>query len=69
MRDAIDEDAEHGITARWHDESHWNRYLIDNPPDVVLPGDWMCSDENQQPNQRLIALTKDHEAMRCLKSA
>lgn len=22
--------------ARWNDESHWNRYLFDNPPSVVL---------------------------------
>lgn len=29
-------DLEHGITAVWHDESHWNRYLTDNPPAKIL---------------------------------
>ena len=36
MAEKIDQDASRGITAAWHDESHWNRYLIDHPPSVVL---------------------------------
>lgn len=27
MKNCIDVDAQRGITAMWHDESHWNRYL------------------------------------------
>ncbi|MDP9223542.1 MAG: hypothetical protein M3P18_06745 [Actinomycetota bacterium] len=44
----VEADAQRGITAVWHDESHLNRYLVDRPPDVTLspsycyPGD----DEN-----------------------
>ncbi len=34
MAAATDADERRGITACWHDESHWNRYLIDHPPDV-----------------------------------
>jgi histo-blood group ABO system transferase len=34
--DRIDEDYAKGIIALWHDESHWNRYCIDNPPTVIL---------------------------------
>ena len=32
----IDADLRKGIVAIWHDESHWNRYLNDNPPAKVL---------------------------------
>lgn len=51
----IDVDDSRGVMALWHDESHLNRYLIDNPPAKVLspaycfpepkylkdPGKWM----------------------------
>jgi histo-blood group ABO system transferase len=36
MAERIDADAAKGITAVWRDESHWNRYLIDHPPQLVL---------------------------------
>jgi hypothetical protein len=36
IRTQVDRDAEHGIVARWHDESQLNRYLIDRPPDLTL---------------------------------
>jgi hypothetical protein len=26
---AIDRDLERGLVARWHDESHWNRYVLE----------------------------------------
>lgn len=40
MRKAIDDDQfNQNYIARWNDESHWNRYLYDNPPVIVLdPG-------------------------------
>jgi hypothetical protein len=46
MRDNIDTDKKKGIIARWHDESHWNRYLIDRadvkilPPSYLYPEGW-----------------------------
>lgn len=36
IRRNVDADAARGITAIWHDESHLNRYLFDNPPAKVL---------------------------------
>lgn len=33
---AMEEDTVRGVTAIWHDESHWNRHLIDRPPTVEL---------------------------------
>ena len=35
-------DINNGIRAIWGDESHLNRYLIDNPPTLVLPPNYMC---------------------------
>ncbi|MGC4014579.1 MAG: glycosyltransferase [Luteolibacter sp.] len=42
MAEKIDQDDANGVMARWHDESHWNRYLIDRPPGVMLPPDYAC---------------------------
>jgi len=69
MRDisrAIDDDLQRGIIAVWHDESHWNRYLIDNPPDSVLSPSY-CYPESWAwlPFPRkLLALDKNHKEMR-----
>jgi len=49
MRERIDTDAKNGITAVWHDESHWNRFLADHqeaediiklPPSYCYPEDY-----------------------------
>lgn len=37
MKKTIDIDFENNnYIARWNDESHWNKYLKDNPPSIVL---------------------------------
>lgn len=64
LRKAIDEDREAGIIAVWHDESHWNRYLIDHQPDVVLPPDYCCCETKRSETTKVVALMKDHAAMR-----
>ena len=39
LRKNIEDDFNNNYIARWNDESHWNKYLFDNPPEVVLdPG-------------------------------
>ena len=62
-----------GVVARWHDESHLNRYLIDHPPTVELspaycyPEEWLAAGPPhafEPPDPRIIALAKDHAALR-----
>lgn len=36
IKENIDIDAARGIKAIWNDESHWNKYLADNPPTRIL---------------------------------
>jgi hypothetical protein len=36
MREQIDADEKNGVVARWHDESHWNRYLVSRTDVKVL---------------------------------
>lgn len=36
MKRNIDKDFDNNYTAVWNDESHWNKYLFDNPPAIVL---------------------------------
>lgn len=44
MQKNIDTDFANGYVARWNDESHWNRYLFDNPPSVVLDPSYVYPD-------------------------
>tara|TARA_R110002020_G_scaffold103752_24_gene243256 strand:- start:1438 stop:2235 length:798 start_codon:yes stop_codon:yes gene_type:complete len=42
----IDDDLGQNIIARYHDESHWNKYLSQNPPHTILPF-WYCFPESK----------------------
>ena len=44
MRKQIDEDFKKNYIAIWNDESHWNRYLFDNPPTQVLNPSYIYPD-------------------------
>lgn len=61
----IQQDYKNNIIAVWHDESHMNRYFIDNSPTKILdPG--YCYGESLKPpfTPRLIALDKNHKEVR-----
>lgn len=61
----IDQDEANGITAVWHDESHWNRYLLEHPPTLELDPGYCYPEAWDLPFERkLLALDKDHSAMR-----
>ena len=61
----IDEDLTDGIIAKWHDESHWNRYCIDNPPTVILSPSYCYPESWELPCKKiLLALDKNHKELR-----
>jgi histo-blood group ABO system transferase len=70
--DNVEKDFENGLVAVWHDESHMNRYLINNPPTIELtpsycypeaarinPGGW-----NVPFDAKIVALEKNHSDVR-----
>lgn len=63
----VNVDKEKSIVAVWHDESHLNRYLIDNPPTKVLTPSYCHPESQVLPFQkRLVALDKNHNEIRGL---
>lgn len=70
IADNVSKDLENGVVALWHDESHMNRYLIDNPPTVSLDPNYCFAEEfigsPQYPykDPKIIALKKNHHELR-----
>ena len=61
----IYDDLAKGHIAVWHDESHVNRYLIDNPPTLLLSPSYCYPERWGLPFQKkLLALDKNHQKMR-----
>ena len=59
------EDKKNGIIAKWHDESHMNRWRIDNPPTKVLDCGYCYQVSLPRPHTpRILALEKDKKAFR-----
>lgn len=61
---AIAQDEANGITAVWHDESQWNRYLLDHPADLELGMEYCTPDVARTTESRILAITKDHAYFR-----
>ena len=61
----INSDYERGVIAVWHDESHLNRYLIDNTPTKILDPTYCWPEQVARPTgAKLLALEKNHNAIR-----
>ena len=62
----IDKDEANGLTARWHDESHWNRYLIDRAPSLILSPAYCCYPDSRGAafSPKISIVLKDASAMR-----
>ena len=57
----IDIDRKNGIMALWYDESHVNRWYLDNPPTQLLDPGYCYQESLKRPHlARIIALDKDH---------
>lgn len=64
MAARIEDDERRGMVAVWHDESHWNRYLIDHRPHTILPPLYCSPESWNTPGRRLVARDKDHAEVR-----
>lgn len=70
LTENIEKDLAKNIIAVWHDESHINRYFIDNPPTLILSPSY-CYPESTTATQgrklpytpKLIALDKNHREL------
>lgn len=62
----IDEDALNGVTAVWHDESHWNRYLVNHPPTLSLTPSycWYPDGRSKEFEGKIAVVLKDARRMR-----
>lgn len=67
LKNNIDADLQSNIIAKWHDESHFNRYMYYHPPTTVLDSSY-CYPESWDMNipKKILALDKDHEECRKL---
>lgn len=64
MRDNIQADLDKGIVPVWHDESIWNEYLTKNVFAELSPSYCFPEGSNIPLKKKIIALNKDHNAMR-----
>ena len=60
----INTDMNNGIIAKWHDESHLNKYFYEDTPDKVLTSDYCTPEGKQKHTTKIIALNKDHDKLR-----
>lgn len=63
------DDLSKGIIAIWHDESHLNRYFIDNKPTLILNNSYCCDEYGNSPfGRKLVCLYKSIELANELRS-
>ena len=77
ISERVNDDLERGVIALWHDESHMNRYMIDNPPTLSLspsycypeaalknPQGWILSSNFPEIKPKILALDKNYTELR-----
>jgi histo-blood group ABO system transferase len=56
----IDDERASGRVPIWHDESIWNRWCIEDPPELVLSANYCWPEHRSGGNPVLVALDKTH---------
>lgn len=69
IRARVSQDARNGITAKWHDESHLNKYLDENPPAVVLSPDYCYPSAESHPSRPKIKCLEKSLASRTVRQS
>jgi lipopolysaccharide biosynthesis glycosyltransferase len=67
MNKNIEIDLKNELIAKWHDESHWNKYVNQNIEQIVILGREYCWPEQWVTSKnpgKIIALKKNHTATR-----
>jgi histo-blood group ABO system transferase len=64
IKNNVDIDLKNDLIAVWHDESHINRYFIDNKPKVLNPSYCYPESWNLPFDKKLLALDKNHNEIR-----
>jgi histo-blood group ABO system transferase len=68
LRTWVDQDEAKGIVAKWHDESHMNRYFYEHPPTVILSPAYCFPEASWSSRlpfpKKLLALEKNYAEMR-----
>ncbi len=69
----INIDGKNKIIAIWHDESHWNAYLKNNPPTLILDPSYCYPEERYEwlkefeDVKKIMPMIKDEKALRAKK--
>ena len=68
IADRVNKDLQNDVVALWHDESHMNRYMIDNPPTLSLTPSYCFAEEfygtNYPHEPKIIALKRNKDELR-----
>ena len=64
LRRNVEKDLSWGYIARWHDESHLNRYFIDHSSKVLSSSYCYDANKNYPIEKKILALHKDHKGIR-----
>ena len=64
MASWVQADLENDLVPVWHDESVWNRFCLEQPPEMVLPPTFCSPEHEGRSGAYITALDKNHDELR-----